>query len=59
MRELSHEKRTLSKRWVIHRLPSADEIKENAIEELTRRHPEEQGTFHNMDEALEFYNLGI
>lgn len=29
-----------------------------AVEELTRRHPDEQGTFHDMDEASEFYEMG-
>ena len=32
MRELSHEKRKLSKRWVIHRIPCYDRLRENVFQ---------------------------
>ena len=34
------------------------ELRETATERLSRLHPNEQGAYHNVDEAAEFYNEG-
>lgn len=34
------------------------ELRETAIERLSRLYPDEQGAYHNIDEATEFYNEG-